>query len=65
MIPRTNSFLDDEHDVKVLLRGARLCLKLAHTEPLASILQLDPKPKHRFFWPGCADPEKASSLVFC
>lgn len=46
--------------MKVVLRGVRLCFKLAHTEPLASILQLDPKPKYPFFWPGCADPDKAS-----
>ncbi|GJJ10294.1 hypothetical protein Clacol_004520 [Clathrus columnatus] len=52
------NFLDEENDMKVIVRGCRLIYKLAHTEPFASMLELNPKPDYPFFWPGCADPDK-------
>ncbi|OCH93152.1 GMC oxidoreductase [Obba rivulosa] len=57
----TNYFAS-ENDLNVLVRGTRLLLRLARTEPLASLLDLEPHPDgvldgEDVFWPGSADPD--------
>ncbi|KAM5535291.1 hypothetical protein V8D89_010976 [Ganoderma adspersum] len=53
-------YLSTENDMNVLVRGVRLILKLAHTDPVASKLAL----RHHGinasspWWPGVADPNQ-------
>ncbi|EJF58937.1 GMC oxidoreductase [Dichomitus squalens LYAD-421 SS1] len=54
------NYLSTESDMNVLVRGVRLLLRLAHTDPVASKLDLkatsiDPSSP---WWPGVADPNK-------
>ncbi|KAI0649658.1 GMC oxidoreductase [Trametes meyenii] len=51
-----------ESDMNVLIRGARLLMHLARTEPLASVLDLGPHSDDKTspWWLGDADPEKIS-----
>ena len=59
-------YLSTENDINVLVRGVRLILQLAHTDPVASKLKL--KPPHGInasspWWPGVADPNKVCSDI--
>ncbi|GBE80631.1 Pyranose dehydrogenase 1 [Sparassis crispa] len=56
------NYFDSESDMNVVIRGTRFLLRMAHTEPLASALDLRPESqdKSSFFWPGDADPEKVT-----
>ncbi|KAI1787120.1 GMC oxidoreductase [Ganoderma leucocontextum] len=53
-------YLSTESDMNVLVRGVRLLLKLAHTDPVASKLNLKPRGINGSspWWPGVADPNK-------
>ena len=59
------SYLAAENDLNVCVRGVRLLMKLARTEPLKAALEL---PGHSIdtdsmFWPGDADPDKVKSSL--
>lgn len=51
--------------MNVVLRGVRLLFKLARTEPLCNVLDLNPEKadKDSYFWPGDLDMEKVSVLA--
>lgn len=53
-------YLSTESDMNVLVRGVRLILKLAHTDPVASKVDLKPRgiSTSSPWWPGVADPNK-------
>ena len=57
--------MSTENDMNVLVRGVRLILKLAHTDPVASKLAL----RHHGinasspWWPGVADPNQVCLSV--
>ncbi|PIL26390.1 hypothetical protein GSI_12147 [Ganoderma sinense ZZ0214-1] len=53
-------YLSTESDMNVLVRGVRLILKLAHTDPVASKVDLKPRGINTSspWWPGVADPNK-------
>ncbi|KAJ3538326.1 hypothetical protein NM688_g6537 [Phlebia brevispora] len=54
-------YFTSESDLNIVLRATRLCLQLARTEPLKSMLDLkDGADPNSFFWPGAADPDKIS-----
>ncbi|PIL26393.1 hypothetical protein GSI_12150 [Ganoderma sinense ZZ0214-1] len=55
-------YLSTENDMNVLVRGVRLILKLAHTDPIASKLHLKPREidASNPWWPGAADPKKVT-----
>lgn len=59
-LTRCGRYLSSENDMNVLVRGVRLILKLAHTDPVASKLAL----RHHGinasspWWPGVADPNQ-------
>ena len=57
----THSYFQSENDVNIILRGVRLLLRMARTEPLASLLETtdDVEDQADAFWPGHADPHKA------
>ena len=59
----TKSYFSSESDMNVVLRGTRFLLRMARTQPLASILDLRTKPDktEAFFWPGDADPDLVSA----
>ncbi len=52
--------------MNVLVRGVRLLLKLAHTDPVASKLDLKPRGINASspWWPGVADPDKVCLDVY-
>ncbi|TBU23788.1 GMC oxidoreductase [Dichomitus squalens] len=52
------NYLSTESDMNVLVRGIRLLLRLAHTDPVASKLQLKGNSINPSspWWPGVADP---------
>ncbi|KAF7791371.1 hypothetical protein EIP86_002385 [Pleurotus ostreatoroseus] len=54
------NYYASENDLNVVARGVRFLLRLARTEPLASMLDLKPHSTdtNDFFWPGDADPDK-------
>ena len=51
--------------MNVLVRGIRLLMRIARTEPLASKLALKPHSTETTtpWWPGDADPDKACVCV--
>ncbi|KAK7682585.1 hypothetical protein QCA50_014385 [Cerrena zonata] len=53
-------YLSSESDVNILIRGVRLIIKLAHTEPLKSQLEFryDNKNQKDYFWMCDQDPDK-------
>ncbi|PIL26389.1 hypothetical protein GSI_12146 [Ganoderma sinense ZZ0214-1] len=55
-------YLTTESDMNVLVRGVRLLLRLAHTDPVASKLDLKPRGINASspWWPGVADPNQIS-----
>lgn len=59
------SHFASENDLNVVLRGVRLLLKLARTEPVSSALNLSDQTKalEDIFWPGDADPDKVLYAV--
>ena len=59
------SYFASENDVNVVLRGTRLLFKLARTEPLCNVLDLNPEKadKDSYFWPGDLDMEKVGVSV--
>ncbi|TBU42159.1 GMC oxidoreductase [Dichomitus squalens] len=54
------NYLSTESDVNVLVRGVRLLLRIAHTDPVASKLDLKPSniDPSSPWWPGVADPNR-------
>ena len=56
-------YLSTDSDMNVLVRGVRLALKLAHTDPVSSKLDLKPRDVHTSspWWPGVANPNKVCS----
>lgn len=55
------SYLASKHDVDVLVRGMKLCLRLARTEPVASLLdksETDPALDHALLDSGDANIEQ-------
>lgn len=52
----------DENDLAVVAKAARLAMRIARTEPLASQLDLpaDSKDETTYFWPGDANPDTIS-----
>ena len=61
------SYFASPHDLDILVRGVRLILRLARTEPLASLLDYEPSPDgvldgEDIFWPGNADPDTVRTL---
>ena len=67
------SYLTSESDVDLLVRGVRLILKIAHSEPLKSQLEFRYDTPERltdedlsdYFWLCDQDPDKACSLLKC
>ena len=59
-----NSYLCSESDINLLIRGVRLIIKLAHTEPLKSKLEFryGNANKVDYFWLCDQDPETVRSL---
>ena len=63
------SYLTSESDVNLLVRGVRLILKIAHSEPLKSQLEFRFGPSERivdedpsnYFWLCDQDPDKVCS----
>lgn len=58
------NYLATENDLNVLLKSARLILRLARTEPLASSLDLRGSPSDNDFdayWPSDVDPDTVSN----
>ncbi len=53
-------YLSTESDMNVLVRGVRVLLKLAHTDPVASKIDLKPHgiSTSSPWWPGVADSNK-------
>ncbi|EIN09203.1 GMC oxidoreductase [Punctularia strigosozonata HHB-11173 SS5] len=51
-----------ETDLNLVVRATRLCLRIARSEPLKSILDLKPHSTNKsdFMWPGDADPDKVT-----
>lgn len=60
------SYFASENDVNVVLRGVRLLFKLARTEPLCNVLDLNPQKadKDSYFWPGDLSMESVSCINF-
>ncbi|KAI0733921.1 GMC oxidoreductase [Fomitopsis betulina] len=56
------NYFQSENDVNVILRGTRFLLRMARTEPLASLLEIpnDVEDKTNAFWPGHANPDKVT-----
>jgi choline dehydrogenase len=54
------NYLSNPNDVKILLRGARLCLRIGRAKAMESMLNLKSHStdKTTAFWPGDADPDK-------
>ncbi len=63
-LTRGCSYYASENDLNVVARGVRFLLRLARTEPLASLLDLKAHATDTgdFFWPGDADPDQVRSL---
>ena len=65
------SYLTSESDVDLLVRGVRLILKIAHSEPLRSQLEFRYRPSEKmvdeapsdYFWLCDQDPDKACSSI--
>ncbi|KAJ7619828.1 GMC oxidoreductase [Mycena polygramma] len=55
-------YFSNTRDLSVLVKAARLALRIARTEPLSNALDLpkDSKDLSTFFWPGDADPDTVS-----
>ncbi|CAL1702481.1 unnamed protein product [Somion occarium] len=56
------NYLDSESDLNVVARGVRCTFKLAHSEPLKSLLEFNPNnsDKSDYFWFGDQDPSKVT-----
>jgi choline dehydrogenase len=56
------NYLSNPNDLKILIRGVRLCMRIGHTEALKSMLDLkaDPIDKKDHFWSGDVDPYKVT-----
>ncbi|KAI4522630.1 GMC oxidoreductase [Schizophyllum commune Loenen D] len=52
----------DENDLAIVAKAARLAMRIARTDPLASQLDLpaDSKDESTYFWPGDANPDTIS-----
>ncbi|KAL1758856.1 GMC oxidoreductase [Schizophyllum commune] len=52
----------DENDLAIVAKAARLAMRIARTEPLASQLDLpeDSRDESTYFWPGDANPDTLS-----
>ncbi|KAJ6474436.1 GMC oxidoreductase [Mycena vitilis] len=55
-------YFSDARDLTVLVKAARLALRIARTEPLLGALDLpkDSQDQSTFFWPGDANPDTVS-----
>ena len=60
-----NSYLSSESDINILIRGVRLILKMAHSEPLNSQLEFryGNTNKEDYFWLCDQDPDTVHSLI--
>ena len=60
-----NSYLSSESDINLLIRGIRLIIKLAHTEPLKSQLEFryGNTNKKDYLWLCDQDPDTVHSLT--
>ncbi|KZS95254.1 GMC oxidoreductase [Sistotremastrum niveocremeum HHB9708] len=61
--PRIDAnYFADDNDMKVLIKGVRLCLRVARSQPLFSRLDLrsDNTDMNDVFWLGDADPDKVT-----
>lgn len=56
------SYFAHQNDVNVLIKGVRLCLRIARSRPLFNRLNLrsDNTDKDDVFWLGDADPDKGT-----
>ncbi|KAH9920281.1 GMC oxidoreductase [Fomitopsis serialis] len=55
------NYFQSESDLNVVLRGTRILLQVARTEPLASLLETTTvTDQEDTFWPGHADPDKVT-----
>ncbi|KZT01772.1 GMC oxidoreductase [Laetiporus sulphureus 93-53] len=54
------NYFASKSDMNIVVRGTRLLMRMARTEPLASVLDLKAHStdKDDIFWPGDADPDK-------
>ncbi|RDX42747.1 GMC oxidoreductase [Lentinus brumalis] len=61
------NYLSTESDMNILVCGARLLMRIARTEPLASKLALKPHATDLTspWWPGDADPDWVSDDEIC
>ncbi|KAG8775870.1 hypothetical protein FRC12_001229 [Ceratobasidium sp. 428] len=59
------NYLSTTHDIKVMVQGVRMALRVAHTGPLASKLVFQPENKdtNSIFFMGDADPETVTDEV--
>ncbi|KAJ6600363.1 GMC oxidoreductase [Mycena vulgaris] len=55
-------YFSNTKDLEVLIKGTRLALRIARSEPLVNSLDLpeDSKDQSTFFWPGDANPDTVS-----
>lgn len=58
LIPSRNSYFADDNDVKTMIQGVRLALRIARTKPIADklVFKSNADEKNIFFM-GDADPE--------
>ncbi|KAK0184462.1 GMC oxidoreductase [Armillaria mellea] len=55
------NYLADDNDMNVLIRGVRLILKMAHSEPFHSSIEWGkPDPSMPWLYPGNTNPDKIS-----
>ncbi|KZT38627.1 alcohol oxidase [Sistotremastrum suecicum HHB10207 ss-3] len=56
------NYFSDENDINVMIKGVRLCLRVARSQPLYSRLNLRPDntDKEDLFWLGDSDPDKVT-----
>ncbi|KAF8996790.1 GMC oxidoreductase [Cyathus striatus] len=54
------NYFAEENDLDVVVRGTRLIMKLANTEPMKSFLVNDGWDGYDFLWPGHADPDQVT-----
>ena len=60
------NYFATESDLNVMVRGVRLCLRIARTEPFVSKLELKDHSddEQSIFFPGDADPDKGELDIY-